>query len=807
MENVHRHSRSPELLAPAGGPEALRAAVNNGADAVYLGVESLNARRGAANFTLAALPDAVRYAHVRGARVYLTANVVIRPAEMAEALDLVDEAWAAGVDAVIVQDLGLARVLRTALPDVRLHASTQINAHDSRTIAELARVGFARVTLAREVALGEVAALTATATPELEVFAHGALCMSYSGQCLLSSVIGGRSANRGLCAQPCRLPYELLDEKGGALPAPGRYLLSPRDLSTIDLLPQVVASGVAAIKIEGRMKSPEYVAVVTKTYRAALDRALTDPDGYEATDAERSALAEVFSRGFTTGHLGGERGEDLMAYTRPNNRGVALGRVASARGGTATIALERALDVGDVLEFWTGRGRFAQTVQQMTLKGRAVSSAPAGERVEVPVERAVAGGDRVFRVVSASLEAAARRTFATADAGRTVPARIEVRARIGDSLCVAMQARGERGEACGPVVEPARTKELTASDIMEHVGRLGGTPFLAEEWEIELGPGAGAGFSTVHAVRREAVGALEAALDSPWADRAARHPAVPVPRPGAPREHASDMPEIVVWTTRLATAKACMAAGAHRAIVPAWVVEDSDQLPDGIALELPRIAHEGEVDETLGRVRPDTPYVAGTLGALAASSAASSEVWAHWSLNTVNPWTAAHLLDMGAAGVWVSPEVSGNEVARIVGDTGAHCGMAVLGRQEVMVLEHCLISGSARCDRACATCARRERWYALRDRKGYGMPVIVDPSGRSHVFNAVPVDLTRALDEVVAAGVSAVRFDVTVEHLQQAQKLTRRLREALEAVIAGKSTRSEALLDPATAGHFYRGVG
>ncbi len=807
MDTVHRESPAPELLAPAGGPEALRAAVNNGADAVYLGVEDLNARRGAENFSLAALPEAVHYAHVRGTRVYLTANVVIKSAEMSEALALIDEAWAAGVDAVIVQDLGLARVAREALPDVRLHASTQMNAHDGRTIAELARIGFARVTLARETALDDVAALAASASPELEVFAHGALCMSYSGQCLLSSVIGGRSANRGLCAQPCRLPYELLDEKGSTLPAPGRYLLSPRDLCTIDLLPQVVASGVAALKIEGRMKGPEYVAVVTQTYRAALDRALADPHGYEATESERNALAEVFSRGFTTGHLGGQRGEDLMAFSRPNNRGVALGRVTEARTGGATIALDRALDAGDVLEFWTGRGRFAQTVREMTVDGRKVTSAPAGERVGVPVERAVSHGDRVFRVVSASLEAAARRTFATPDAGRTVPARIEVRARMGCPLCVTMRARGQSAEACGPVVEPARTKELSAADIMEHVGRLGGTPFVIEEWDIELDPGVGAGFSTVHAVRRQAAEALEAALCAPWAGRVARRPRLPDTGARGPARSSEDVPEIVVWTTRLAVAKACLAAGAHHAIVPAWAIDETEPVPERITVELPRVACEAEITELLDHVRPDLTYVAGTLGALAATSVSGAETWAHWSLNTVNPWTAVELLDTGAAGIWLSPEVSGSEVARIVEDSGAACGIAVLGRQEVMVMEHCVISATGRCTRACASCARRERWYALKDRKGYGMPVIVDPAGRSHVFNAVPVDLTRALDEVVAAGVAAIRLDFTVEHLQQAQKLTRQVRESLEAVVAGRSARTDALLDPATAGHFFRGVG
>jgi U32 family peptidase len=211
----------PELLAPAGGPESLRAAVNNGADAVYLGVDRLNARRGAENFALEDLGEATRYAHLRGVKVYLTANVVIRPSEMDDALSLVDEAWASGVDAVILQDLGLARAVARELPDVRMHASTQINAHNTPTVAELERLGFSRVTLARELAIPEIGEIVGGSSIEAETFVHGALCFCYSGQCLLSSAVGGRSANRGMCAQPCRLPYELLDEKGKLLETPG----------------------------------------------------------------------------------------------------------------------------------------------------------------------------------------------------------------------------------------------------------------------------------------------------------------------------------------------------------------------------------------------------------------------------------------------------------------------------------------------------------------------------------------------------------------------------------------------------------
>ncbi len=800
-------SKAPELLAPAGGAEALRAAVNNGADAVYLGTETLNARIGAENFSLKALEEATRYAHLRGARVYLTANVIIRPSEMPEALTLASQAWAAGVDAIIVQDLGFARVLRETLPDIRLHASTQMCAHDSVTISELAGLGFSRVTLARELSISEIAAICGIGVAEIEVFVHGALCFCYSGQCLLSSAVGGRSANRGQCTQPCRLPFDLLDDAGRQASTPGRHLMSTKDLAAAPLLPRLVASGVSALKIEGRMKSPEYVAVVTGVYRAALDRALADPEGFEVSDAEMDTLAEVFSRGFTTGYLEGTRDDEYMAYARPSDRGVSVGRVTQVGDGIATISFDKAVEADDTLEFWTRRGRFAQKAGVLDVGGAELTAVPAGEEATVMLEGAAAPGDRVFRVTDAALESAARRTFLAEDAGRMVPVHIGVKAIVGEPFVVTLQADDIRVEVKGAKVEPARTKALTAADITEHVGRLGGTPFVPEGWDIELDPSAGAGFSLLHRVRREATEALETELLAPYASRRRRNPLLPGARAIRRRSsHTREIPDVVAWTIHPQVAKACLDAGAHWAIVPDWAIPKTEEMPDRLVSELPRIMRDRESGFALSDVRPGSNVVAGNLGAVRSASEAGANVWAHWGLNTLNPWTVAVLEDVGASGAWLSPELSGREIARICSESDLPAGIAVLGRQQVMVTEHCILMSGVDCSRQCAECPHRERWYALRDRKGYGFPVMSDPRGRSHLFNAVPLDLTRALPEIVEAGVAAVRLDFTVESLQEAQHLTRLMRAALEAVVAGRPGFQERLLEPSTTGHFFRGV-
>lgn len=794
----------PELLAPAGGIEALRAAVNNGADAVYLGVDRLNARRGAENFTLDGLPEVTRYAHLRGTKVYLTANVVVLPDEMSDALTMVDEAWAAGVDAVIVQDLGLLTLVRRELPDVRIHASTQINTHNTRTAQLLADLGVSRITFARETSLTEIAAISQASPVETESFVHGALCICYSGQCFMSSMIGGRSANRGQCAQPCRLAYELLDEKGKLKATPGPHVLSPKDLCGIEALPQLVRSGVAALKIEGRMKSPEYVALVTGVYRGALDRAAADPDAFEVTEAERDILSEAFSRGFTQAYLAEERGRTIMSYARPNNRGVPVGRVARVEGNDAVIALDTPLDAADTIEFWTGRGRFAQKVGTIRFKGKSVAVGPAGEKVSVRPERSVAQGDRVFRVANARLDEAARRTFAENATDASQPVDLAVRLVVGEPLRIEVTLGEITVHAEGPVVEKARTKPVSTEDVIEHVGRLGGTAFVPGTWDVTLSPDAGIGFSLLHRVRREALEALEARVLAPWSERERANPVPTLPTKRRGRR--AEVPELVIHTADLPTARACLAAGAQRAIMPVWALAEEPDPPRGVVPEIGRVAHDREVDDLLKGVHRFDHAVCGNLGLLPAVVAPERVAEAHWGLNAVNAWTVDALDGLGAGFVWLSPELSGRQIAAVTASANVPVGISIYGRQETMVTEHCVLMSIGECGQLCGTCPRRQGWHALKDAKGYTFPVTTDPMGRSHIYNSVPLDLTRALPELVEAGVAAVRLDFTVEHQQEAQHITRLAREAIVAAVSGKPAQDARLAKNATTGHFYRGV-
>lgn len=805
-----------ELLAPAGDATCLHAAVRAGADAVYLGAETFNARRGAGNFTLEELRDACRYAHLRGVRIYLTVNTVVLDREMQQALELVRQAYRRGVDAFIVQDLGLAAEIRRVLPEAELHISTQMNIHNAAGLALAAQLGAKRVTFARELALEEVRELCAAAADlglEVEVFGHGALCICYSGQCLFSSLVGGRSANRGRCAQACRLPYELHNRAvRKPLEAPGEYLLSPKDLCTVELLPQLVEAGVSSLKIEGRMKSPEYVSAVVGVYRAVLNRVLAGMGRPGATHEEHRVLSEAFSRGFTEAYLVGETGNDMMSYQRPNNRGVLVGRVAFARDGVVGVQLDRTVEAGDVLEFWTARGHFPYTVAEDDIAGQRKL------RISAPLKK-VGKGDRVFRV----REAAAR--FIDDPLEPRVPVRGSVRLRIGQPLRVAFIAPdGTSASFEGDVVEPARTKPVNAEDVRDHIDRMGSTPFAladAEALDVELDEGAGIGFSQLHKARAAALEALEQEL-APGELRK-------LPRAGETDRPATVHPrgcKVAVMAANPSCARAAKRAGADVVYVPALNYKRGTSMvggqvtptveqagyPKQAVIALPVVAHdaiegtrERKFDfDAMETVREGKPVLADNIGQLIEAHATGAIVEAGPHIPVLNRQALDEVVRLGASRVWLSHELSLAQIGDLARDKAASIGMYVYGAAELMVTEHCVLMSQGPCNRDCESCVRRKSPHFLRDRKGFEMPVVTDCCGRSHIYNAVNLDLTHLMPDIVSAGVDAVMVDATLLNVEQTTTAVRRTVRARD--VALKSGDPLKKLDGGTTGHIFRGI-
>lgn len=803
--------RSPELLAPAGGPAPFAAALAAGADAIYMGMGSFNARRKAENFTDEAFEAACRTAHLAGARVYVTINIVIKDREMTGALELVRRCACLGADAFIIQDWGLFAEVRRLMPGIETHISTQANIHDARGVAWCKAMGADRVTLSRELSINEIAAIhEACPSIDLEVFAHGSICFSYSGICLLSSFCqAGRSANRGMCAQPCRLPYELLDEDGRVISAPGRGRpLCPRDTCTTDLLPRLVDAGAAALKLEGRMKAADYVYAVTDVYRRELDDVLAGREpGREERAARARQLKRCFNRDFTHAYQDGRSDDDMMSYERSNNRGEIVGHVAGFRAhepltkgermraqikgpaGVAALALDAPVGTGDLLEL---RDDADPDTFLTTLARR---DAAAGETLEVEVPRPVVTGWRV-RVIR-SQEAIDR---ADAVLKRTVPRKravdVRVRARLGEPFCVELfccdnPALCSRAE--GFTVEAARTRAVTRDDLIEHVGRMGSTPFEMRSCEIELDEDCGMGFSAVHAIRAEACAALEAAVLAPYGKRTRALADVRLASlsPAAPATRRATDPEICAIAVTLDAARAAREAGASRIYMAVDDLMAEGMSPESAVREhiipvLDEVSRERDHARLDPWISAGAPVAVGTISelSLAAERGAATELRS--CIPAHNAACLAFLANAGAHAAWLSPELSLTEIERLAPQSPITLGITVFGKPRVMTSEHCILQVADACIHDCERCSLRRRKLVLHNIDDKLLPVRTDLHGRSHLFDAYALDYTPQLPQLLAAGITRFMVDGTLLESEELAAQVARAHRALDAALAGK---------------------
>src|SRR6185503_11111382 len=474
------HRPVPELLAPAGSLDAVRAALGNGADAIYLGVDKFNARDEGAQLTLDDLEQSCCLAHAHGARIYLTFNILFKPAELNDALHHLGECIDRGIDAAIVQDLGAVRLIRKLYPDLEIHGSTQMTVHDERGARVLRDLGVDRVVLARENTLEDIRTIHA-AVPDLtlESFVHGALCIAYSGQCFMSGMISERSANRGSCAQSCRKDYVLNDPVKGEELDRG-YLISARDLAAWDHLAEIAEAGIHTLKVEGRKKKPEYVATVTHGYREFLDR-LAAGEWHPPTPAEVQPLVQIFSRGFTGGMYGGRAGRDYVTRNQPDNRGAVLGHVVGVDKDELIVTVSQPIEVGDGLGFehpdGASKGNQGFGVRSVRTLGRKQGKI----RQAIQPAEDIPRGWIVVRSAEAALLAKARESFAA------VPTKGEP-----ERLTVDVVAYGSEGEPLSltwtagektvtvnsrPRLAAATQHGLDEERLRAQLGRLGETPF------------------------------------------------------------------------------------------------------------------------------------------------------------------------------------------------------------------------------------------------------------------------------------------------------------------------------------------
>lgn len=830
-----------ELLAPVGNRDALVAAVESGADAVYLAGQNFGARAYAANFDNEALKEAIDFAHKRGVSVDVTVNTLVDDGEFEDLAAYLCFLYNVGADAIIVQDLGVARLAREIVPALPLHASTQMTIHNLAGVRLLEALGFARVVLARETSLEDIRLICAHAKAEIEVFVHGALCISYSGQCLMSGMIGGRSGNRGRCAQPCRLPYTLVDAGGtdmlGGADA-GEYLLSPKDMNALELLPELIDAGVTSFKIEGRMKKAEYVAVVTDTYRKRIDAYLASSAPSAAAQQEQKNLAQIFNRDFTTAYLKTRPGRKMMSDRRPNNRGMLVGRVLAydARTKRVKIKLSEALATGDIIEFWVKvGGRVNVTVASMSVDGKAVECAAANQEVVLEIPALVRDHDRVFKVFDAKLMEKARAFFQAGAPIRRFDVDVRVSAQLGLPLKIEItDQEGFYGVAQTEfIVEKALKRPLTEESIRKQIERLGTTVFALRSLECRILGDVMAPVSEINEARRKAVDMLEAARLAKY-ERPALSGATHVSHPKraqANRRAARTNPLLCASVDTVEKVKVALREGADvilfggdcfgRQEITAMAYRTAYEMVKHagkkILYNTPRLLKEWQVAAfqklfaELATCAPDAISIhnLGTIALLRDHS--DAPLHADMSLNVYNAASLVFLASLGVQSATLSPELNFMQIERLAGSVALPLECIVQGHLELMVSEYCAMGSflggleKGKCERPC-----ERKQYFLLDRKGEKFPLVTDSDCRMHVLNGKQLSMAPHVSRFEAAGISRIRMEgkyATVDALAKWTKLYRELIDLGAAhPLLTEKRGAAAGQEEITRGHYFRGV-
>ncbi|MEI7733112.1 MAG: DUF3656 domain-containing protein [Verrucomicrobiota bacterium] len=811
--------RRPELLAPAGNWECARAAVENGADAIYFGLESFNARMRADNFTLANLPELMNFLHRRGVRGYVCFNTLVFANELAEAEQQLRAIIAAGVDAAIVQDVGICRLIRELSQDFPIHASTQMTITSAAGVAFARELGCQLVVLSRECSIKEVEAIRTAQSAEmpmpLEMFIHGALCVAYSGQCLTSEALGGRSANRGVCAQACRMPYELISD-GQLVPlGDRRYLLSPQDLAGVERLPELIRAGIASLKIEGRLKTPEYVANITRVYREALDQAgqamnenpaatvrVSTPDRYD--------MEMAFSRGLYTGWLDGVNNQQLVHGRFGKKRGVFLGAVLRILNERVLLKLEGPLKPGDGVVFDAGHpdeeeegGRVyelfpANPRQTQIGKGNEVWLAFGHGDLDFT---RIQLGDKVWKTSDPELDRRLRTTFTAEQLRFQRPICLEIQGAVGEPL------RLKAIDEFGCVTETASTmplatankQPLTTEKLRDQLSRLGGTPFFLESINNQTQGSIILPVSELNRLRRELVASLETQrLQSVhWTVR----PESPVATRKFTTQPAPGPSELSVLVRDLAQLTAALRCGVntlycdfedpkkYREAVRMVHESCSCQGPQRtVWVAPPRIFKPGE-EWQLEQVRSCNAdgYLLRNYDHL--RFFANDRRMGDYTFNIANAWAAdyfkhQHRLER----VTASYDLNIEQLTALLRSAPPEWFEVTIHQHIPMFhMEHCvfcafLSSGTdyTNCGRPCD-----KHEVQLRDRVGAEHPVKADVGCRNTVYHARAQTGAEAVSQMIALGVRHFRLEFLNEPLDQVERTITRYRQLLRGEISG----------------------
>ena len=806
-----------ELLAPAGTMENFMAALESGADAIYLGGKVFNARAHAANFGIDELREAVRLAHILDVSVYVTVNILIGDTELNDLEQYIKDLDSIGVDAIIVQDLAVAEIAKRVAPNIHLHGSTQMTAATLDAVRFYESLGFTRVVLARELSLKEIQHICKHCKAEIEVFVHGALCVCYSGQCLMSSFIGGRSGNRGACAQPCRLPYELLDSKGASvLPKHEAYLLSPKDLNYSEHMNELVAAGVTSFKVEGRMKKVSYVRQVIGTYREILDEA-------SIHENQRKALASGFNRGFSTAYLEDTVGRQMMTVVAPNHQGKPIGE-SYTKKGEVYLSLTEPIEQGSLVKILQSNGSVTYytvddewtCVSDTLYKGRPAEGLAVGQLylASTPKNTKSRGLQEFTRKYDMSVY------LSVGSNGETNYTELTAILDSGLSVTVTNE------------YVPAIANKVPTSleKVTEQLGRLGNTLFRLSYVDIPDGPYMWPA-SVLNALRRDAVTALETALIThhveSWQalqvtgdvdyDFKAQH------------ELSYDTcPMISARVDEIEGVKAAIAGGAQKIVFGGdrlsrtpYALSIYDEVARLCAqsdvictFATPRVVKDDEVEaykhtlEAIVQAHPDSisihvPQALLWLRELGYTGAIEADTGLNiFNTPTLHFWEQLHISCVNP-----SQELTLKQITEIAKHSHVPIETMVHGYTEMMISEYCAIASfvgtgsKVNCPMPCVT-----ESYSLKDRKGEIFPLRTDPYCRMHIMNSHEMDMRAYVPMLLQKGISILRIDGRHMKPNCVQDIVSQYVAIANGTMDAPTKKVDSQGESITRGHYFRGI-
>lgn len=806
-----------ELLAPAGTMENFMAALESGADAIYLGGKVFNARAHAANFGIDELREAVRLAHILDVSVYVTVNILIGDTELKDLEQYIKDLDSIGVDAIIVQDLAVAEIAKRVAPNIHLHGSTQMTAATLDAVRFYESLGFTRVVLARELSLKEIQHICKHCKAEIEVFVHGALCVCYSGQCLMSSFIGGRSGNRGACAQPCRLPYELLDSKGeSVLPKHEAYLLSPKDLNYSEHMNELVAAGVTSFKVEGRMKKVSYVRQVIGTYREILDDA-------SIHENQRKALASGFNRGFSTAYLEDTVGRQMMTVVAPNHQGKPIGE-SYTKKGEVYLSLTEPIEQGSLVKILQSNGSVTYytvddewtCVSDTLYKGRPAEGLAVGQLylASTPKNTKSRGLQEFTRKYDMSVY------LSVGSNGETNYTELTAILDSGLSVTVTNE------------YVPAIANKVPTSleKVTEQLGRLGNTLFRLSYVDIPDGPYMWPA-SVLNALRRDAVTALETALIThhveSWQalqvtgdvdyDFKAQH------------ELSYDTcPMISARVDEIEGVKAAISGGAQKIVFGGdrlsrtpYALSIYDEVARLCAqsdvictFATPRVVKDDEVEaykhtlEAIVQAHPDSisihvPQALLWLRELGYTGAIEADTGLNiFNTPTLHFWEQLHISCVNP-----SQELTLKQITELAKHSHVPIETMIHGYTEMMISEYCAIASfvgtgsKVNCPMPCV-----KESYSLKDRKGEIFPIRTDPYCRMHIMNSHEIDMRAYVPMLLQKGISILRVDGRHMKPSYVKDIVSQYVGIATGTMEAPPKKIDSQGESITRGHYFRGI-